>query len=135
MVYQLANADISSDELNDVTKARLIAQCDVQNDIDNIVNYEFDADNNLVIPTLKVNGANEGLQRSFQIKEDAFAQGAKTLVNHKTYYFMAIAYGYNNYLQYNTESKSGQSKVFLSSRKAPTGEIQVIAAIPHKVSP
>ena len=135
MIYQLANADVSTDELGDVTKARLIAQCDIENDIDNIVNYEFDADNNLVIPTLKVNGANQGLTRSFQIKEDAFAQGAKALVNHKTYYFMAIAYGYNNYLQYNTETKSGQSKVFLSSRKAPTGEIPVIAAIPHKVSP
>lgn len=135
MVYQLANADISADELNDVTKARLIAQCDIENEVDNIVNYEFDADNDLIIPTLKVNGANEGLQRSFQIKEDAFAQGVKTLVNHKTYYFMVIAYGYNNYLPYNTETRSGQAKVFLSSRKSATGEIPVIAAIPHKVSP
>ena len=36
MVYQLANADISADELNDVTKARLIAQCDIENEVDNL---------------------------------------------------------------------------------------------------
>ena len=28
---------------------------------------------------------------------DAFAQGDNRLVNYKTYYFMAMAYGYNHY--------------------------------------
>ncbi len=135
MVYQLANATVGPDELNDVSKARLIFQTDVENDITSIVNYEFDSDNDLIIPTLKVNGANEGITRSFRITQDAFAQGVNTLVNHKTYYFMAIAYGYNNYLDYNTETRQGQSRVFISSRKAAIGEIQVIPAIPHTPSP
>ena len=46
---------------------------------------------------LKANGENEGVQHSFRITTDAFAQGDNRLVNHRTYYFMALAYGYNNY--------------------------------------
>ncbi|MFY8136888.1 MAG: T9SS C-terminal target domain-containing protein, partial [Flavobacteriales bacterium] len=135
MVYQLLNAEVSPDELGDVTRARLIAQCDLENDITNIINYDFDSEIGLPVPSLEVSGANEGLQRSFRITEDQFATGSKTLVNHKTYYFMAIAYGYNNYLPYNTETRSGQARSFISSRKSPTGAIEVIAAIPHKPNP
>ena len=135
MVYQLLNSEVSPDELGDVTRARLIAQCDLENDITNIINYDFDSEIGLPVPSLEVSGANEGLQRSFRITEDQFATGSKTLVNHKTYYFMAIAYGYNNYLPYNTETRSGQARSFISSRKSPTGAIEVIAAIPHKPNP
>ena len=46
------------------------------------------------------NGANEGIRHSFRVTKDAFAQGDNALVNHKTYYFMALAYGYNNYEDY-----------------------------------
>ena len=31
------------------------------------------------------------------VTTDAFAQGDNRLVNHKTYYFMVLAYGYNDY--------------------------------------
>lgn len=135
MIYQLANETIGPDELEDATKARLIFQCDVDNEVGDIINYEFDPDNELIVPKLKVDAANNGIQRSLRITTDAFAQGVNTLVNHKTYYFMVIAYGYNNYLQYNTETRSGQSRAFISSRKAATGEIPVIRAIPRKPNP
>lgn len=135
MVYQLANETVGPDELEDPTKARLIFQTDVANEVENIVNYEFDADTELIIPSLKVNGSNEGIERSLRITTDAFAQGVNTLINHKTYYFMAVAYGYNNYLPYSPATGSGQSRSFISSRKAATGEIPVIRAIPHKPNP
>ena len=32
---------------------------------------------------------------SFKITDDRFALGNTRLVNHKTYYFMSLAYGYN----------------------------------------
>ena len=50
-----------------------------------------------LVPHVEAQGANEGIQHSFRITTDAFAQGDNRLVNHRTYYFMAIAYGYNNY--------------------------------------
>ena len=135
MVYQLANADIKANDLGDVTKARLIAQCDIENDVTNIVNFTRDPVSGYIVPELKVQGGNEGIRRSFQVKSDAFAQGDSRLINHKTYYFMVLAYGYNNYLQYDLGAESGQDEAFLSSRKGAVGEIPVIAAIPHNNQP
>ncbi|MBK6836547.1 MAG: hypothetical protein IPG89_20735 [Bacteroidetes bacterium] len=42
----------------------------------------------------------KGIINSFMLTEDKFAEGNKTFVNHKTYYYMAISYAYNNYLPY-----------------------------------
>ena len=108
-IYQLANDEISPADLGDINKARLIFQCDVANDVDLVVNYTQDADMGLPVPMLMANGANEGISHSFRVTKDAFAQGNNALVNHKTYYFMALAYGYNNYDEYDpvTGSRSG----------------------------
>lgn len=135
LVYQLASAEVSSNDLEDVTKARLVAQCDVENGVSNIINYTRDPDTDLITPELKVQGADNGLRRSFRITEDQFALGSNRLINHKTYYFMVIAYGYNNYEDFNVANNTGQSTSFLSSRKAAVGEIPVIRAIPHSISP
>lgn len=135
MVYQLANSDVSNAELNDVDKARLVAQCDIQNDVIEIINYNRDQTTGLITPELMVQGNNEGLSHSFRIIEDAFALGDNSLINHKTYYFMVIAYGYNNYAPYDLSNSTGQDDVFKASRKGAVGEIQKIAAIPHNVSP
>ena len=39
----MADNTVGPDELGNPDRARLIAQCDVENDIDMIVNYRFDA--------------------------------------------------------------------------------------------
>ncbi len=135
LVYQLVNANVSSSELEDISKARLIAQCDIKDGVKNLINLEVDANTDQVTPYLKVQGADEGIQHSFRITEDAFASGNRALINHKTYYFMTLAYGYNNYEAYNYETGAGQDEPFLASRKAAFGTIPVINAIPHKVAP
>ncbi|MFM7770126.1 MAG: hypothetical protein ACKO8Q_06160, partial [Bacteroidota bacterium] len=135
LVYQLANADVSSDNLDDITKARLIAQCDVENGIGQIINFSRDPETDYIVPELMVDGADAGIQRSFSIKTDAFATGNNALINHKTYYFMVIAYGYNNYQPYDIGLERGQDEAFLASRKSSIGEIRTIAAIPHIPSP
>jgi hypothetical protein len=135
LVYQLATANVSSSDLTDTEKARLIAQCDINNGIGNIINFERDEEMDEIVPLLMVSGSDNGIRRSFRITEDAFALANKTLVNHKTYYFMVIAYGYNNYEDYNLSTELGQATPYLASRKSSKGEIQTIAAIPHNVSP
>ena len=40
-------------------------------------------------------GIDEGTKYSFQVTEDRFALGNTRLINHKTYHFMAVAYGFN----------------------------------------
>lgn len=135
MVYQLANATTNANDLGDATKARLIAQCDLQNGVSRIINYVRDETTNLVVPVLKVDGSDQGIVRSFKITTDAFATGENSLINFKTYYFMVIAYGYNNYLNYDVGSGRGQATPFIASRRSSVGEIQRYAAIPHKVTP
>ena len=119
------------DQLNDVEAARLIYQCDVQDDVDMIINFDQDPEMGLPVPTLMVNGENEGIRHSFRVTLDAFAQGDNRLVNYKTYYFMAIAYGYNQYEPYDPVLLTGQSKQYLASRKAAVGSIRTYSGSPH----
>ena len=134
-IYQLANSEVSPADLGDIDQARLIFQCDVANEIDVVVNYVQDNDMGLPVPTLMANGDNEGVSHSFQVTKDAFAQGDNALINHKTYYFMALAYGYNNYEEYDPNTGSGQDVQYKASRKAAVGSIRVYSGTPHKPTP
>ncbi|GIV34009.1 MAG: hypothetical protein KatS3mg031_1544 [Chitinophagales bacterium] len=134
-LYQLKNAQVSVQELEDVSKARLIAQVDVRDGVSKIINYYYDATLNADVPKLMVDGANNGIRKTFRITEDQFASGSKSLVNHKTYYFTAIAYAYNNYKPYNiaatVPSEKGQALPYLQGRK----NYQIYSGIPHKPEP
>jgi len=139
MIYQLKDASVSSSELEDLSKARIVAQCDIKDEISEFINFEFDADLNAAIPVRKVKGENNGIRHSFRVTEDRFASGnVKTLVNFKTYYYMAISYAYNNYKNFipdDPENLIGQKKLFIGSRKAAFGEIQSLEVIPHNPKP
>ena len=135
IVYQLANENVSASELEDINQARVIAQCDIEDDITSIINYVKDDATGQIVGKLKVQGNNQGIFHSFRVIEDQFALGNKKLVNFKTYYFMIIAYGYNNYADFSYATLGGQDELFLPSRKSALLDIPVIKAIPHKVDP
>ena len=132
MVYQLADAEVSVDQLDDESKARLIFQCDIKNNISRIVNFIQNEDLGFGIPTLMVDGGDNGISHSFVVTQDQFTKNNDpSLVNHHTYYFMAIAYAYNNYMEYvpdQTEGE-GQKLPFLAGRK----NIKLYSAVPHKI--
>ncbi len=134
-VYQLLNDEVGADELNDNSKARLVFQCDIQNGVSKLVNYEWDEHIGANVPALKVEGGDAGITHSFVVTEDKFSTTDNPmLVNHKTYYFMAVAYAYNNFLEYaqdpnNTILLSGQQKPYLEGRK----DIKCYPAVPHKI--
>lgn len=135
-VFQLKDASVSAADLYDNDKARLVFQCDTKDDVTRLINYRFDLDLEAVVPELRVDAAaNDGVYKTFSINQDLFATGDRTLVNYKTYYFIAIAYAYNNYKTYNQQDPNaldGQKTPYLPSRKAPTGAIIRYSAIPHK---
>lgn len=145
LVYQVVNDQVTSEDRHDLSKARLIAQCDIKNvdtlgnAISTLINYVSDQTLGYNIATVEVQGANAGITQSLKVTEDAFATGTdKRLVNHKDYHFLVIAYGYNNYKKYDQNDPSafdGQKKPFISSRKSPTGAIRTYAGVPHIVSP
>jgi len=133
-LYQVANGTVSATDLEDATKARLIAQVDVKNGVSKIINFEKDAALGLYIPVLKVEGKNDGISTTFKIEKDLFATGSSDgLVNHKTYYFTAVAYAYNNYKAYdaNNPTGGGQLKPYLQGRS----NFKVYTAIPHISDP
>ena len=134
-IYQLKDVETSVADINDPEKARLVAQCDIENDIDRVINFDFDEALGFSIPTEMVDGANQGIKHSFKLTEDKFAQGSPTLVNHKTYYFVAVAYAYNQFKEYNPEDPTlldGQRKPYISSRLNFDGTaISSTPAVPH----
>lgn len=135
-IYQLRDDRVNSEDLFNETKAKLVMQCDIKNDVVRVVNYTFDGQVNAIVPKVMVDGENKGLRSTVRLTEDAFASGDnKRLVNSKTYYYMSVAYAYNNYITYKQdqspesnpcENYLGQKKSYLEGRK-----VKRIAAIPH----
>ncbi|WP_306640565.1 hypothetical protein [Sanyastnella coralliicola] len=135
-IYQLSDATVSVADLEDPDRARLLYTVDLEDTVDVVVNTPLNAEFGIPVPTLMANGENEGIRHSFRILNDAFAQGDNRLVNHKTYYFMALAYGYNNYEQYNPILLTGQDEQYKASRSAAGGTaIKVYTGIPHSPAP
>lgn len=135
-IYQLRDERVNSEDLFDATKAKLVFQCDINNNVKRITNYIFDAQVNDINAKVMVDGENKGMRSTIRITEDAFAPGAnKRLVNSKSYYYMAVAYGYNNFVTYKRDQSPesnpgenflGQKKPYLEGRK-----VKRAAAIPH----
>ena len=96
-IFQLKDATVSASELTDATKARLVAQCDLADNVSQLVNFSPDENLGTLVPVEMVKGNNKGIVHSFVVTEDKFSSGNPTLINHKPYYYMAVAYGHNNF--------------------------------------
>lgn len=135
-IFQLKDATVSVADIHDQKLARLVYQTDVKNNVKQLVNHNFDQALNANVPVEEVNGEDLGIKHTFRLTEDAFS--GTTLVNHKQYYYLALAYGYNEYMKYSADPGSqeagiigldGQKRVYLAGRK----NIKVYTAIPHKI--
>ncbi|MEZ4847898.1 MAG: T9SS type A sorting domain-containing protein [Bacteroidia bacterium] len=126
IVYQLADVTVGPNELNDPDRARVIAQCDINNGIGTIVNRTSQQVEGLSEPILvdqvMVTGNDEGIIRSVKVDRDLFALSGDTrLKNYTTYYYGVIAYAYN-------ESTS-DGRQFVPGNRF----FKVVPAMPHIV--
>jgi hypothetical protein len=135
-IFQVANADVSVDNLYDPAQSRLIFQSDLKNDIEQLINYETDASlqNGALVPvdkTLEAN--NNGIQLTYRLLEDAFATGDKRLINNREYYFYIVAYSQNQYEITDplNLSQPSQKEPYLAGRDLGNGQKPYLA-IPHK---
>ena len=146
LIFQVLDQTISASDLLDYdeSKVKLIAKCDLKNGIGlnkKLINFVFDDEtNSSKAQGLKIPSDEKGVVHSFRVTEDAFAQGGdKRLVNYKQYYFIAVAYAYNNFKTYNPNLEDyldGQKMPYLLSRTNGTGgAITVSKAIPHSPKP
>lgn len=120
-LYQLAGPDVTISDFDDPDKARLIYQVDVKNGIGEIFNWST-VDNptgeEYYVPTLEVDGSDNGIRHTFRITEDQFASGNdRRLINHKKYYFTALAYAHNEYEPFDPEELIGQRQPYLEGRR------------------
>ena len=146
LVYQLANGTVSPGNLDDPDLARLIYRSDIKDDVTGIINQYLDPLLGVYTPIEEVasvlnsgvvGSVDEGIQFSFEVTEDRFALGNTRLINNKTYYYMAVAYGYNmaeeNASPYdvNAVDYDGRNQPFIAGRR----NIQVYSGIPHLTQP
>jgi hypothetical protein len=101
VVYQLVDQTVSASELADADRARVVAQCDIQDGIGTIINrFEQTVEGRsapLIMEEVMIQGADEGIFNSVRVTEDLFAVGEdKRLKNYTTYYYTVIAYAYND---------------------------------------
>ena len=142
-VYQLKNEGITQEELSDVSKAKLVFNCDVANGVTRLVNYEFDPITGGDVPKVKVektDNSDKGIQTTFHFTQDQFSSAQdKKVINNKMYYFICVAYGYNQYGEYKEDqpfttagvaSSEGQKRPYLEGRKSKRAY-----GIPHNPAP
>jgi hypothetical protein len=141
LIYQVKDGSIGPDDLGNPEKARLTAQCDIRDNVTEIISFRFDEQLKVNVPEeIVIYGQNKGISNTFRVIEDKFATGDRKLVNFKPYYFIAVAYAYNNYKQYSQNDPdcatgACQTKPYLLSRKGSSGGIRAIKGIPRNVEP
>ena len=134
LIYQLIDQQVSPQELDNIDKARLVQQVDVQNGVNTIYNWfpELNPFTEERIWTVDkaVEGADNGLRNTIRITNDLFASGNDTrLRNHTEYYFMALSYAHNNWQNWDPETETGQRKAYLEGR----GNVNTYTVVPRPI--
>lgn len=130
-VYQLRSP---TSELDDTDNARLVFRTDIKNGVSEVFEYVAIPNSEGFEPEflyeqqLKADGTDAGLRKSFNLTSDAFTN--QPLINHKKYYFRAIAYGYNNYLNFNAITGIGQRFQYILGRR----NIRSYTVIPRPIT-
>jgi len=137
-IFQLSGPNVSPQELGDIEKARLVAQVDLKNNISDLYNWDpiqnpnaiLDADARIWVPELKVSGSNEGIKNTFKITKDQFSFSDPKLINHKEYYYMAVAYAHNEFLPFDSNlPNASQPRPYLEGR----GNVKTYTVIPRPI--
>lgn len=115
LVYQVNSLNYDLNNIGDENSV-LVYQCDKSNSIGNIENWEFEIDslnNRIWYKTTKVLAENKGISDNFLLDYDYLED--EPLHTNKEYYFVVLAYAYNNYEEFNPVTGSGQPYPYLQS--------------------
>jgi hypothetical protein len=142
-IFQLANSQVTSAEIFspttgevDNTKAVEVKEFDIADGVKTIVNYvkNIAISDTTNTAQVKVNGQDNGISHSFVLSQDQFATGQdKQFVNYHNYYFVAIAYAYNNFASFDPKNSiTTQDVPYLASAHGGGGvDIPVVVALPN----
>jgi len=142
-VFQLANSQVTSADIFnqttgevDPTKAAEVFECDIRDGVTQIVNYvqDINVSDTTNVPQIKVIGKDSGIVHSFELTQDQFSTTSdKSLVNYQTYYYVAIAYAYNNFAPFDSKNITfTQDAPYIGSSHGVGGiDIPVLPALPN----
>ncbi|MCU0345907.1 MAG: hypothetical protein MUC59_03110 [Saprospiraceae bacterium] len=145
LIYQVASPDVSTSEFDDPTKAKLVYWVDVRNGVKALYNWvaienpgaELDPNQFEFVfyPEVKIEALDNGIRHTFNFTEDQFATGDRRLINHRKYYYTALAYGTNNFIQFDPLTQVGQKNTFLVGRNniGPNGDGFPYTIIPRPI--
>lgn len=139
-IFQMINKEAGAGDIADLSKARLVAQCDIKNGITKMRNFTLNEQYGFLEGREMVAGQDLGIKHTFRITDDLFSLTSdKNLVNHKKYHYIAVAYAYNNYKLYDQTDPTtldGQKVQYISSRLSYNGlGVESVTAIPHNPMP
>ncbi|MBI3141398.1 MAG: T9SS type A sorting domain-containing protein [Bacteroidetes bacterium] len=110
-LFQLLTSQVTPDQLYNADFARQVWQVDLKDGISRLVNKEYDPEVDESIPSIMVDGADEGIEHVIRITDDAFASGNSKLINHKTYHFLLVAYAAAD------ENSTDEPRQYLAGRR------------------
>jgi hypothetical protein len=144
-IFQLANSSVSTADIFspttgevDPTKAAEVKEFDIHDGVKQIVNYvqNINITGSPSVPQIKVNGQDLGISHSFELTEDQFATNSdKQFINYHSYYFVAIAYAYNNFAPFDPKNfVSTQDQAYIGSSHGEGGtNVPLVVAMPNPV--
>lgn len=141
-IFQLKNSTVQPAQIynedgtinSDV--AAEVFKCDIKNGVTKIINYDKKTDigDSIYVPIVRVEGKDSGIVHSFEITTDLFTTtDDPRLVNYRNYYYVAVAYAYNNFAPFDiNKPDSTQDVAYLESSHGAGGiPIPVVAAMPN----
>ncbi len=118
-IFQLKDGNVTTGELDNPDKARLIARVDIKDGVTQLVNREY-VPGLGIVPSEKVDvNGDLGIKHTFSITQDAFSSGESQLVNYKTYYYLVMAYS--------NSTNPDEFEQYLAGRK----NINTYSGVPH----
>jgi len=127
-IYQLKNNNSGAD-LSDPTQAKLVAQCDIQDEYTRLTNVVRDIDLGQSYKVVQVDGENKGIRHTFSLTQDAFSTlSDRRFVNFNEYHFLLVAYANpvncpiveEQYISGSTNISTGTSLVHTGTPHDPT---------------
>ena len=121
LLYQLAGPTVSATDLNNPSQAVLIGQSDIKDSVSTIINYITDPTLGIV-PTLEVKGSNTGHFLFVTMLVPTLLHRAAIIswLTMPLYYFAAVAYAYNDYIQYNPNNPTAGGQLLHSCKVETT---------------
>lgn len=115
-IFQVKSENFDMTELYNTDVSRLVYQGDISNDIEDISNWNtsFESGIKNISQVQQVDGSNLGIDDEILFDTDLFTNEPVELGN--SYYFVAISYAYNNYLDYDPTEEEGQRHLYLEGR-------------------